>query len=452
MIVIPPEFTELMSAFSTRFSNKIFRRAILLLIGAILTQGKRTVCGVLRTLNLSQTKRWDLYHQVLSRSKWSAFKCARILGQLIIRGFFDKEKTLVFGIDETIERRWGAKIKARGIYRDAVRSSKSHFVKCSGLRWICVMLLTPISWAQRNWALPFLTILAPSERYWKKRGRKHKKLSDWAYQIALVLHRWFSEYDCVVVADGSYAIMKLLSRTCLLQTWIVRFRMDAALYDFPPVYLEGKKPRGRPAKKGKRQVSLVQRLTDENTSWQEVLFSEWYGEQNKTMLLTSGTAIWYRGGEPPVTIKWVLVKDPEGKLDPAAIACTDLEMEPVQIVKHFLKRWGVEVTFQEVRAHLGVETQRQWSDLSIMRTTPTLMALFSLITIWADMLNQKGKLQVFPTAWYQKTLPTFSDALNSVRIRIWQYQFNSRSLKNTDREEINTLIINHLAFMAARAT
>jgi len=124
---------------------------------------------------------------------------------------------------------------------------------------------------------------------------------------------------------------------------------------------------------------------------------------------------------------------------------------PVQIVKHFLKRWGVEVTFEEVRAHLGVETQRQWSDLSIMRTTPTLMALFSFITIWADMLHQKGKLKIFPTAWYQKTLPTFSDALNSVRIRIWQYQFNSRSLKNKDCQNINTLIINHLAFMAARA-
>jgi len=451
MIVVPPEFTELMSAFSTRFTNKIYRRAILLLIGAILTQGKRTVCGVLRTLNLGKTKRWDLYHRVLSRAKWSAFKCARILGNLLIRRFFKEGEPLVFGIDETIERRWGSKIKARGIYRDSVRSSKNHFVKCSGLRWVCVMLLTPISWAGRNWALPFLTILAPSERYWAKQCRKHKKLSDWAYQIALVLHRWFGEFTCIVVADGSYAIMELLSRTSLLQTWIVRFRMDAALFDLATVYPEGERPVGRPAIKGKRQASLAQRLIDENTVWQEVLFSEWYGAQNKKMLLTSGISVWYRGGQPPVTIRWVLLKDPEGKLDPAAIACTDTEMESVQIVKHFLKRWGVEVTFEEVRAHLGVETQRQWSDLGILRTTPTLMALFSLITIWADMLHQKGKLQVFPTAWYQKTLPTFSDAINSVRIRIWKYQFNARSLKNTDRDEINTLIINHLAFMAARA-
>jgi len=192
-------------------------------------------------------------------------------------------------------------------------------------------------------------------------------------------------------------------------------------------------------------------LKDEKTDWTEVIFSEWYGEKDKKMLLISGVAIWYRGGQPSVKIRWVLLKDPEGKLDPMAVACTDTEMLPVQIVQHFLKRWGVEVTFEEVRAHLGVETQRQWADLSIARTTPALMAIFSLVAIWADVLNQMGKLQIFPTAWYQKQVPTFSDAIHSVRFRIWQYQVNSRSLKNDDRQNINQFIINHLAFMAARA-
>ena len=452
MFVLPPEFTEIICVFSSYFSNKIYRRAIILLLGAILTQGKRTVCGVLRTLRLSNTTRWDLYHRVLSRAKWSALKCSKALGRLIINRLYKEEKTLVFGIDETIERRWSPKIKARGIYRDAVRSSKSHFFKCSGLRWISVMFLTPISWAQRIWALPFLTILAPSKRYHEQANRKHKTLSDWAFQIALLLHRWFSDFNCIVVADGSYAVMDLLSRVGEFQTWIVRFRIDAALYDLPSVYAEGKRPVGRPPLKGGRQPSLASRLEDENTVWGKVVFSEWYGEKNKTMLLTSGISVWYRGGKPPVTLKWVLVKDPDDKLKPTAIACTDLEMPMVEIIQHFVKRWNVEVTFEEVRAHLGVETQRQWSDLSIARTTPVLMALFSIITLWADILQQKGKLQVFPTAWYQKALPTFSDALNSVRIRIWKYQFNLRSLFLINRKEIKQLFFNHLAFMATRAT
>ena len=452
MFIVPPEFTELMSVFSSTFSNKIYRRAIILLLGAILTQGKRTVCGILRTLNLSDTKRWDLYHRVLSRAQWSSFKCSKYLGRLIVKRFFKDTKTLVFGIDETIERRSGASIKARGIYRDAVRSSKGHFVKCSGLRWVCVMLLTPISWAQRLWALPFLSILAPSERYNKQRGKKHKKLSDWSLQIAKVINRWFSDFKCIVVADGSYAVMELLSQVCQFQTWIVRFRMNAALYDFAPIYPEGEKPVGRPPLKGAKQVSLQQRYDDPSTEWQKFIFSEWYGEKNKPMLVCSGTSVWYRGGKPLVNLKWVLLKDPEGKLDPSVVACTDLEMPTVTIVEHFLKRWSVEVTFEEVRAHLGVETQRQWSDKSIARTTPALMALFSIVTLWADMLQEKGKLNIFPTAWYKKQLPTFSDALHSVRYRIWRYQFNLQSTKISNCKNIKELIINHLAFMAARAT
>jgi hypothetical protein len=376
-------------------------------------------------------------------------KCARQLLKLMIKQFI-KTDTLVFGMDETIERRWGPKIKPRGIYRDAVRSSKSHFVKCSGLRWVCVMLLTPIPWAKRVWALPFLTVLAPSERYHNNQGIQHKTLSDWARQICLLLHRWLPDYQCIMLGDGSYAVMDLLAKTRCYTTWITRFRLDAGLYDFLPEKI-GKRGRGRPPVKGERQPSLIERLTDPNTKWQAVIFSQWYAEKNKQMEITFGTAIWYRGGKPAVPIKWVLIRDPEGKLKPMAIQTTDLEMEPVQIVKHYLKRWNVEVTFEEVRAHLGVETQRQWSDLSILRSTPCLMALFSIIVLWADQLVNMQLLNVFQTAWYKKTYPTFSDAVASVRYRIWRYQISLPSTKNSDSKEINQLFINHLAFMAARA-
>ena len=452
MLLLPPEFSEIMSVFSSVFTRKIYRRALLLSLGSILTQGKRTICSVLRTLGLSQTLRWDKYHRVLSRCQWSALSCSKLLADLIIARLYPREGVLVFGIDETIERRWGGQISARGIYRDAVRSSKSHFVKCSGLRWLSVMLLCPIEWSGRVWALPFLTLLAPSKRYYEQQDKVHKTLGKWAYQISLLLHRWFAHRTCVVVADGSYAIMELLSEAGKYQTWIVGFRKDAALYDLPPVYAEGeKRPVGRPPMKGQRQASLNERLEDKNTVWTEVTFSEWYGQKDKKMLITTGVSVWYRAAQPAVTLRWVLLKDPQGKLEPKALACTNVEMDEQKIVQYFAQRWGVEVTFEEVRAHLGVETQRQWADLSIARTTPVLMALFSIVTLWADTLNQQGKLYSFPTAWYQKQMPTFSDALHSVRIRAWNYQFNLRSVKNTDCQNIKTLIFKHLAFMAARA-
>ncbi|MFT6021024.1 MAG: hypothetical protein ACI9CQ_003830, partial [Saprospiraceae bacterium] len=424
MFKYPPEFSTIISVFSPLFSKKIFDRASQLLLGCILTHGKRTVCSVLRTLGLNGITNWDKYHRVLSRAVWSPLKCARQLLKLLIKRLINSD-TLVFGMDETIERRWGPKIKARGIYRDAVRSSKSHFVKCSGLRWVCVMLLSPIPWAGRVWALPFLTVLAPSERYYFTQGKRHKVLSDWARQICLLLHRWLADYKCIMLGDGSYAVLELLEDTRRYVTWITRFRMDAALYNFLPKQ-SGKRGRGRPPVKGERLPSLKERLIDPETKWEQVVFSQWYAETNKEMEITSGTAIWYRGGKPAVPIKWVLISDPQNKLKPMAIQSTDLDLEPIEIVRHYLKRWCVEVTFEEVREHLGVETQRQWSNFSILRTTPCLMALFSIVTLWADQLVNMQKLTVFQTAWYKKTNPTFSDAVASVRYRIWQYQISLR--------------------------
>ena len=448
MFNLPEEFSRLISVFSPLFSKKVFEHASQLMLGALLTKGKRTVCGVLRSLGLSEEQKFHKYHRVLSQAKWSALSCAQALLKLLL-GHFGHSNALVFGIDETIERRWGPKIKARGIYRDAVRSSKGHFVKCSGLRWISVMLLTELKWTNRLWALPFLTVLAPSKRFHDKQGLKHKKVSDWSRQICLTIKRWLPNHQLLFIGDGAYAVMELLAATMNEVTWIVRFRLDAALFDFPPPYQKGQM--GRPPIKGKKQPALSKRLLDSNTIWRQVRFSQWYNQKNKLMLVTSGTAIWYRAGKPAVPIKWVIVRDPDDKMDPFVIACTDLELSSIQIVEHYLKRWNVEVTFEEVRAQLGVETQRQWSDLSIARTTPALMALFSIATIWADWLKSQNQLTVFQTAWYEKPYPTFSDAVASIRYRIWQDQLSLQSTKNQHCKESPTILFNHLAFMAARA-
>jgi hypothetical protein len=161
---------------------------------------------------------------------------------------------LVFGIDETIERRWGKNIKARGIYRDAVRSSKGHFVKASGLRWISMMLLCEIPWASRIWALPFLTVLAPSERYHQEQGKRHKKITDWARQMAIQLRRWLPDRTIIIVADSTYAVLELLHGLREHVCFVTRLRLDAALYDWPepqPPSKPGPKP-----KKGNRLAKL----------------------------------------------------------------------------------------------------------------------------------------------------------------------------------------------------
>lgn len=446
MLKLPPEFVKIISVFSPNFSKKIFEHAGQLLLGTVLTQGKRTVCSVLRSLGAEKERNWSKYHRVLSRAKWSALSCSKALLLLLLKTFISGD-TLVFGIDETIERRWGTKIKAKGLYRDAVRSSKSFFVKCTGLRWVCVMLLSPIGWANRIWALPFLSVLAPSERYHEQLGKPHKTLSDWARQIAYLLHRWLPDFELIVLGDGSYAVMETLAAAPPNLTWIVRFRMDARLHDPPPPY----QGMGRPPIKGERQTPLKQRLTDKRTVWDKAVFSKWYDEENKEVLVASGTALWYRAGKPAVPLRWILVKDPDGKFEPFVLACTNLELVAEQIIAYYLQRWQVEVTFEQLREHLGVETQRQWSDRSIARTTPVLMALFSIVTLWAERLEQSQKLTVFQTAWYNKPFPTFSDAIASVRFRTWHFQLNSQSSENKESELSRIKFINHLAFMAARA-
>ena len=143
---------------------------------------------------------------------------------------FSLSGELVIGFDETIERRRGEKIKAKGIYRDAVRSSKSFFVKTSGLRWLSFMLLTEIPFACKVWALPFLTVLCPSERYDEERGMRHRKLTDRARQAILLIKRWLPQMDLVFVGDSSFAALDLLNSVRDEVTIVSRLRLDAALY------------------------------------------------------------------------------------------------------------------------------------------------------------------------------------------------------------------------------
>lgn len=448
MLTLPEEFSKQISVFAPLFSKKVFEHAKVLILGCLLSVGKRTVCGCLKTLGLDSQTRFHKYHRVLSLAKWSAYQASHRLLKLLVDTFCQGEKTLVFGIDETLERRWGRKIAARGIYRDSVRSSKSHFVKCSGLRWMCLMLLSPISWADRIWALPFLTVLAPSERYYEKKVRAHKTLTDWARQMILQLHRWLPKHKIVIVADSSYCCYELLDAVRSKVCMITRLRLDARLFDFPPPRPKGKP--GRPRIVGARQPTLQQRLEDPKSQWQTITIDRWYGQKNKKVELLSGTSIWYKSGMPPVPNRWVLIRDPQGQFDPVALLCTDLELDALEIVHFFIQRWTVEVTFEEVRKHLGVESQRQWSDLAIARSTPVLLALFSIVTLWANQLNQLQLIHIKTFAWYQKSHPTFSDAIASVRRRIWSQLYFQTSALNPDVHKLNNDFTEHLITLMSR--
>ena len=443
MPTLPSEYITLIQVFAPLFSKRIWKHLHVLVVGAILAPGKRTVTAVLRIMGLRQEKHFQNYHRVLNRAIWSSLELSHVLLSVLITTFA-LVGDLVMGLDDTIERRRGEKIKAKGIYRDPVRSSHSHFVKASGLRWLSLMLLVPIPWAQRVWALPFLTVLAPSERYYHNRIRGQKILTDWARQMLLQVRRWLPKRHIVVVADACFAVISLLSRVQHLPNpicMVTRFRLDAALYE--PAAARRLHQKGRTPLKGKRLPTLARVLQDSATVWKRVTREHWYGERRRTVEITSGTAVWYHSGMPVVPIRWVLIRDPKGKFKPQALLCTDLTVKPAQILKWFVMRWRVEVTLREVRAHLGVETQRQWNDWAILRTTPALLGLFSLITLLAHRLVKRGKLPVRQAAWYVKRLPTFSDALGVVRQHLWRHVSFRISHRKTNRQKCEPSILEH---------
>ncbi len=387
MLTLPDAIVSLLLPFATLFSNQTWRKAQVLLVGAILTPGQRTVAAALRVMGLSDDQNYARYHEVLNRAVWSSREAARVLLVLLLQHQDRGDGPLIFGIDETLERRRGPQIKGRGIYRDAVRSSRSHLVKASGLRWISLMWLGQVPWAGRHWAPPVLTVLAPSTWYYQQRGRRHKKLTDWARQMVMQLRRWPPQRTLVLVGDNSYAVLDLLHCCQSLRelvTLIARLRLDAALYAPAPPRQPGQQ--GRPPLKGARRPPLKALLDQANVTWASVAVA-WYDGTTRTVELTSQTAVWYRSGKPPVLIRWVLIRDPQGSFTPQALLCTDPSADPTQILEWFVLRWQLEVTFQEARAHLGVATQRQWSDLAIARTTPVLLGIFSWATLAAHALQ-----------------------------------------------------------------
>ena len=261
------------------------------------------------------------------------------------------------------------------MYRDPVRSFHGHFVKAKGLRWVSLMLLAEVPWARRVWALPFLTVLAPSRRYHEARGRRHKTITDWARQMLCLLRRWLPDRELVVVGDRTYATLKLLAacqRMTPPVTFLTRLRLDAVLHAPPPPRKPGRI--GRPRVVGARLPSLQAVLADSATVWTP-LTQRWPDGVKRHLQAATGTALRIRPGQPTVALRWLLLRDPTGQREPQALLSTDPDLAPRTLLARYLQRWQVEAAFQEVRTHLGVETQRQWSKAAIARTTPVLLGL-----------------------------------------------------------------------------
>jgi hypothetical protein len=410
MQTLPPSILAYLLPFRAIFlTRKTFLKASLLFIGALMCQGARTICSVLKILGLKGETAFAKYHHVLNRSKWEILKGSKILLQQIDQ---DQKDPLKIVIDGHLERRKGPKITAKGNYRDAVQSSKDYTVISSGLKWLSVMALKKFSWCKRTLALPFLTVLMPHHESNKKNKKKHKTLQKWTCQIVMQIRRWFPSRKIVLTADNEFATADIaLCCSKHKVAFVSRLKLSARLFKFP-----FRNHMGRPRNKGMRLPKIEEILNDPNRDW-EIKEVVWYGGFYKKIQYLTDTCLWHvmTRSSSPIPIRYVLVKDPEDKFKPILLMSTDLEQDASEIIETYVIRWNVEVTFSEAREHLGIETQRQWSDKAIARTTPILFALYSLVVLIGNGLVRAGMVEIEQTAWYSKDEIKFSDLLRAVR-------------------------------------
>jgi DDE superfamily endonuclease len=418
MPIPSPVIVPFMRPFATAFTRPTFDHVLALICGTLLASGRRTIASALRAIGLIDERHFTTYHRVLNRAIWSPLQLSRILLELVIDAFV-ADQPLIIAVDDTLERRFGRRVAHKGIYHDAVRSKPGHPVTTSGIRWLCCTAIVHLPWSHRPWALPFLTIPAPSPAVSVRLGKRHRTLPERATSLVRLLRRWLPDRAMVLVGDSSFGVVELaLACRQAKVTWIARLRMTAALYaPVPP------QPKGKPGvkpKKGARLPTPGQHLTDPTTSWDTVQV-HWYDGKTRTFDAFSQTALWHRDGFDPVPIRWLLLRDHEGKLKPMVLGCTDETASPEQILNRYIMRWNIEVTFQEARLHLGVETQRQWTRRAIERTTPCLFGLFTVVVLLAHQFDSSA-ISIRGSAWYAKREATFIDLLAVIRREIWRTQ------------------------------
>lgn len=416
MEIVPEALRVVFLAWAAGFGETVFPKFVTLLLGAVLTTGRRTVSRVLFVVGELAEADPSSYHRVLSMRRWSLWKLAQPLTAAILDVLLPQGTVYLVG-DETVTEHPGRKVFGKGRHRDAKRSSHSYLAHMWGHKWVVLAILVKLPGARRPWALPVLVALYHNEKDNKAAGRRHKTPSDLMRQLLCVLLHWFPARKFVFAGDGGYAnhmLTRFMRRHEKRLTLVSRFYADAALYAAPPRPKKGAK--GRPRVKGKKWPSpqdVVQR-----TRQRKKLTVAWYGGQTRKVEVVTGTGHWYRAGEGLVEVLWVFVHDLTGTHRDEYFFTTDLTMGAKQVIETFAGRWSIEVTFQEVRAHLGVETTRGWIRQTVLRAEPCLFGLYSIVALWYAALPERDRQNIEPT-WTGKTTITFSDAITLVRRDLW---------------------------------
>jgi hypothetical protein len=418
MINLPSVAEPLLMSFSIAFTEPTFQRSLVLLVGAILAKGRRTITNLLWAMgDLAEGDPSD-YHRVFSRAPWSLWNVGRVLAVAVIELAAPDDWIRVI-VDCTVAEHKGKKVYGKGCHHDAVRSTETHKAYRWGHRWIVLAVAVKFPFCSRPWALPVLAALYRPEQLNEQEGRRHKTPIQLAQGLMATLLHWFPDKKFVLLGDGGYSSHDL-ARFCRRHrhrlALVGKFAPDGALYAPPPPPKKSKKG-GRPRVKGKKLKTPEAVVADSRLRKTTVL---WYGATERQVRVCDGHGQWYQSGAGLVPVHWVFVRDVQGTRRDEYFYTTHDGFTPEQVVTLYTLRWNLEVTFQELRAHLGFEKTRQRVENSVLRMAPCLLGLFSVICLIYHEYLKRHKATTCERPCYNKSEPTFTDAIATVRRLFWK--------------------------------
>src|SRR5262245_5530085 len=405
-----------LSLFVSACNPPTFLRLQLLAVAAVLTTGRRTVTNLLRTLGHLAQGAPSSYHRVLSEAHWSGLRLAALLTRLLLRHCWPTGTVTLVG-DDTVSAHPGRTVYGKARHRDPVRSSHSYTAWRWGHKWVVLAVLVRFPFATRPWALPVLVGLYRSQPDNQKRGRPHRTPAQVMQLLLRLLLRWFPDRCFRFAGDagyGSHEMADFAHRTQGRLHLVSKFHPKANLYEPPPPVV-GKKPNGRPRKKGAK-LSGPQEVVSRSARTR--LNVAWYGGGRRDVEAVSGTGHWYKGGVGLVAVLWVYVRDLTGTHRDEYFYTTDLALTPAEVIETYAQRWNVETTFAEMRAYLGLETTRGRCQKTVLRAEPCLFGLYSVVALWYAQLPAEAQGEA-GVDWEGKAAVTFSDAITAVRRWLW---------------------------------
>lgn len=395
------------------------KRLLHLMVGAILTTGRRTISNLLRAIRGLAPGHPSSYHRVFSRRRWSVWPLARGLADLILRHWAPEGSVPLAG-DDTVDEHRGAKVYGKGRHRDPVRSTRSYTAYRWGHKWVVLAILVRFPFARRPWALPVLVALYRSPEWDREHQRRHKTPARLLRQLGAVLLHWFPGRHFTLTGDGGYGsheMARFAHRHRRRLTLVSRFVPKAQLYEPAPV-ISGKRPAHRPRKKGDKLPTPEAVVATAGPADRAACNVSWYGGGRRDIEVVTGTGNWHRNGEGLVPLRWVHVRDRTGTHREDYLFSTDPEMAATGVVETYTGRWNIETTLQEMRAYMGLETTRGWKEATVLRLAPCLFGLFSTVAVLYALLPARTKA-AGRVGWPGKADTTFSDAITAVRRWLW---------------------------------